>query len=1158
MPEAEQTNALWQRLEEFTGEDADGLAIDVRRIVDDAAAMLDVGVQGAPQFTLHDSGHAERVLDRMVDIIPQGTLDILGPLECAILILSAYLHDLGMSPERQELEAYENLLFDDVRTGLDEELLEEFLIYLANTWSVTELPLTPERSEHPRPWFVEQVITDWVRRNHVRTGWRIVEKHMAPVCGDEKPWCFVYGTVSYADWVKRVCQSHAEEVKVLGDATRFRVETIGTDREECNLRYLAMILRIADVLEFDRERVPPVLYQHQDINDWQSVVEWHKHFSVLSYRVEDTKIHLRAVPPRAIYYRAVQQMVTDIEREIRNCHRMVNEVGYHPAQAGADERYQFTLSEVVDADITEPPDSYVYIDAAFQPDTAQILKLFTGSAMYGGQPWTALRELLQNAFDAVREKQARTRLRNAEAGDDWRSAQGDGRVDVRFEARDSEVFLICTDTGVGMAREHIEQYVLHTGRSSSTSWDVTQLRWQCASRRIPFERTGTFGIGLLSYFMIADQLRFMTRRDQCCGATSGQGWMFETWGVNSFGELTKDDDTQPGTTVELHLPKKHWRELLDGTHHRRPARQGSPQNPQDPSAAAHALCESVVKAFRRYFAYVPCPVSFHNPEGSVETFAEGWVTLKSEVRDEVVSQLRSFMGKGSVARPTVLLDEAELGTLSRQQALAEEIVEALRIYEYETDDELELQGLRARVLIPYFVQEGRPCLAALNPRIDEDGALTLLPIRSDVRAWVPKMQDSTSYNGSIVFREATTCFAGAGILHRDHEGYCIMADILSSEWGQINVDRFSLSTSGADRERSVLAVIEQVLRDAHRALAAREPEAEFGAISRQIAGRGSGYEQAMHPEKWELGAGPTASAQWAALTPPFVMSESVSARSDPQRGLTLAGRAVQIVRPIGLGLGSGSTRELEPDKYLLPSTEYTHPLLVAGLTVARWRSAETGERELLFSPVLVWGRNPAGTLPPRGLDRPAIEFPPRWRDVVMVRARQCPGWSGSFFPRYNAGNPLVATWQTLTDDELPSGAGTDAIADAIEELVDAPTEWDRLSRLLALAAQALGHTDDDDFFGLIARTIERSPGAFAEAWAALDERMGTPMPHCVFMSSPPGYPQSWAISPRGVVKLDHANWSEYLPDPGFEWTLKLSEPDETDVDEAEGSSLPPD
>jgi HD-GYP domain-containing protein (c-di-GMP phosphodiesterase class II) len=66
-------------------------------------AVLQQGDTAATDFTLHDDQHGFRVAERMVEIIPADVFAELSAYELAHLLFAAYLHDIGMTPERHRV-----------------------------------------------------------------------------------------------------------------------------------------------------------------------------------------------------------------------------------------------------------------------------------------------------------------------------------------------------------------------------------------------------------------------------------------------------------------------------------------------------------------------------------------------------------------------------------------------------------------------------------------------------------------------------------------------------------------------------------------------------------------------------------------------------------------------------------------------------------------------------------------------------------------------------------------------------------------------------------------------------------------------------------------------------------------------------------------------
>ena len=123
-------------------------------------------------------------------------------------------------------------------------------------------------------------------------------------------------------------------------------------------------------------------------------------------------------------------------------------------------------------------------------------------------------------------------------------------VEVRIEESDGGIFVVCADTGVAVANK-IFFFFFVSGNSRSK-----ELRWlerQLEKQGLRLGRTGVFGIGLLSYFMLADQLTVTTRRSQLCGDEDQSGWVFETEGIGSFGELRPQVHRLRGTEVRLRI-----------------------------------------------------------------------------------------------------------------------------------------------------------------------------------------------------------------------------------------------------------------------------------------------------------------------------------------------------------------------------------------------------------------------------------------------------------------------------------------------------------------------------------------------------------------------------------------------------------------------------
>jgi HSP90 family molecular chaperone len=126
------------------------------------------------------------------------------------------------------------------------------------------------------------------------------------------------------------------------------------------------------------------------------------------------------------------------------------------------------------------------IDAHLQvSDVPHIVESLGGSMLYGDDPTVALRELIQNAADAV---QARRRFQKRP--EHW------GQITVSLPQRGDEFWLVVEDTGIGMSEQVLTGPLLDFGTSF---W-----RSPMAMEEFPglmasgMHAIGRFGIGFFS------------------------------------------------------------------------------------------------------------------------------------------------------------------------------------------------------------------------------------------------------------------------------------------------------------------------------------------------------------------------------------------------------------------------------------------------------------------------------------------------------------------------------------------------------------------------------------------------------------------------------------------------------------------------------------
>jgi len=175
---------------------------------------------------------------------------------------------------------------------------------------------------------------------------------------------------------------------------------------------------------------------------------------------------------------------------------------------------------------------------AFQVDLHGVVDLFAHH-LYSS-PRVYLRELLQNGVDAITARQAEQPGCPAQVR---LSSTKDGGLQI-------------SDTGIGLTRDQATELLATIGRSSKRMDDLETAR---------SDYLGQFGIGLLSAFMVADEIEMFSLSASTPGA-SPICWRGFADGTYTLDDITIDEyaratgGVEPGSLVKLRprRDEEHW------------------------------------------------------------------------------------------------------------------------------------------------------------------------------------------------------------------------------------------------------------------------------------------------------------------------------------------------------------------------------------------------------------------------------------------------------------------------------------------------------------------------------------------------------------------------------------------------------------------------
>ena len=314
-------------------------------------------------------------------------------------------------------------------------------------------------------------------------------------------------------------------------------------------RLVGYLLVAARALAMEAVALPEVVAEHLAIVDPVSPAALRATLAEATWRRRGTALVLGAVcshPAEEVGLRthvdAVNQVLTEIQRA-----------------AAADEALAplRPLPTHVITDGVQPAESdgvraYQSAGVRFRLAEDRVQELLMGEQLYG-DPALAIRELYQNALDACRYREARTEFlrRTREHRADW-----SGRI--RFEQGIDESgrpYLDCADNGIGMGVRELSEVFAQAGvrLGDLPEFLEEQSEWARLDPPVQLFPNSRFGIGVLSYFMLADEITV----DTCRLGRDGQPGQRLRVSIAGPGSLFRIQSlgpgTESGTTVRLHL-----------------------------------------------------------------------------------------------------------------------------------------------------------------------------------------------------------------------------------------------------------------------------------------------------------------------------------------------------------------------------------------------------------------------------------------------------------------------------------------------------------------------------------------------------------------------------------------------------------------------------
>lgn len=528
--------SLWQELLLLEDKNTAPLIALLPTICEEASDRMKTMPASSPQYTLHDECHFVRVVELMAMILGE-SLKHLNSVEICLLILAAYFHDQGMVMSEDE--------FKELSKSTEFQLFRE-------TWNINhpnkneiqnqlqDCNINDQERERLSKLLAELeagMQTDYLRTTHASRSANLV---LDTFSSDKR---LEVSSVNISFLLAKICESHYSNVENLTPGNGYNYdEQVGS--YNINLPFLSIILRLADILDFDSDRTPDVIFKTIHFSSDISLQEWEKHRGVKGWKINKNLIRFTANYSHPAYQASALRFMDWIDKELQGCHSLCRTF---PAEFS---KYKLYLPLSVDRSRIQPlNNSYIFHNLEIGLSRNEIVKLLMTDKLYN-HPSICIRELLQNSLDALRYRKTLFLYHDIE----WNQ----GQVEFLHDTDDDGYEIIqCKDNGSGMDRDIVTRFFTTAGRSFYRSPEFEIERMNFRKKNIDYDPCSQFGIGFMSCFMLGDRIQIKTRRDYGHGKNLGEPLFIEINGLGGLIVIREGSASQEiGTTVTITSRKK--------------------------------------------------------------------------------------------------------------------------------------------------------------------------------------------------------------------------------------------------------------------------------------------------------------------------------------------------------------------------------------------------------------------------------------------------------------------------------------------------------------------------------------------------------------------------------------------------------------------------
>lgn len=448
-----------------------------------------------PHYSRHDSSHSKQIVVNIERMLGDRLINLTAT-DMWLILEAAYSHDIGMvithnqikDMDTQEFGAFIDKIIDQPTHELSE---------FAKSWKEKKAVLPIGSEAHTFFDEYRQLLAEWYRRKHPENAAKIIRSPFEEI-GLTSPRNELLPKRLFGV-LAAVCNAHGQPFEEL---MRLPFSEAGMATEDCHPRYVAALLRMADLLDVDDNRFCPVMMKMSGAAlPTHSHAHFEKHQSIKHFRLDQERIKIEVSCPTLDSYEVAFDWFEWLEKEYHN------QSQHWPKIVPNKKLGRLPTLATPKVNLDQP---YLILNKGLKPrfelNKDSSLEILRSTGFYSTK-MSCIREVLQNAVDAsliamwIDKKEA---IKDTEPFSEELISMLN-KYSILFDLKESDEHdeLIISDQGVGISEDDLRN-MLSIGRSNKKSDLIKGMpSW--------IKPAGNFGIGLQSIFLISDEFTIETK-----------------------------------------------------------------------------------------------------------------------------------------------------------------------------------------------------------------------------------------------------------------------------------------------------------------------------------------------------------------------------------------------------------------------------------------------------------------------------------------------------------------------------------------------------------------------------------------------------------------------------------------------------------------------